>query len=148
MTRWVRFEDDGRIGFGTLDGDTIAVHDGDLFAGAQPSGRTVALDRVALLTPCAPSKMICLWNNSRAAAAKLNLAEPLPPLLKMDVVFLRNVLIYFADENKREVLGRVVRQLRPDGYMFVGGAETLIGFDQDLKRVRINKTSCYQPRES
>jgi 2-keto-4-pentenoate hydratase/2-oxohepta-3-ene-1,7-dioic acid hydratase in catechol pathway len=80
MTRWVRFDDNGEIGFGTLEGGTIAVHEGDLFAGARPSGRTLALDSVALLTPCAPSKMICLWNNSRASAAKFNLAEPVDPL--------------------------------------------------------------------
>jgi 2-keto-4-pentenoate hydratase/2-oxohepta-3-ene-1,7-dioic acid hydratase in catechol pathway len=80
MTRWVRFEDKGQIGVGTLDGNVIAVHDGDAFAGAQPTGLSLSLDRVALLTPCAPSKMICLWNNSRAAAAKLKLAAPAEPL--------------------------------------------------------------------
>jgi 2-keto-4-pentenoate hydratase/2-oxohepta-3-ene-1,7-dioic acid hydratase in catechol pathway len=80
MSHWVRFDDAGQIGYGTLDGNTIAVHDGDMFADARPSGRTVVLDHVALLTPCVPSKMICLWNNSRAAAAKLNLAEPVDPL--------------------------------------------------------------------
>jgi 2-keto-4-pentenoate hydratase/2-oxohepta-3-ene-1,7-dioic acid hydratase in catechol pathway len=90
MTRWVRFDDDGRIGFGTLEGEVVAVHDGDLFAGSRPSGQTKALDRVALLTPCAPSKMVCLWNNSRASAAKLNLAEPADPLyfLKAPTAFL------------------------------------------------------------
>jgi len=80
MTRWVRFEDKGQIGIGTLDGDAIAVHDGDAFAGAQPTGLSLTLDRVALLTPCAPSKMICLWNNSRAAATRFKLAEPAEPL--------------------------------------------------------------------
>jgi 2-keto-4-pentenoate hydratase/2-oxohepta-3-ene-1,7-dioic acid hydratase in catechol pathway len=90
MAHWVRFDDDGQIGFGTLDGNTIAVHDGDMFADARPSGRTVALDQVALLTPCVPSKMICLWNNSRASAAKFNLAEPIDPLyfLKAPTAFL------------------------------------------------------------
>ena len=38
MTRWIRFEQGGKTGFGTLEGDTIAVHDGDLFAGAKPTG--------------------------------------------------------------------------------------------------------------
>jgi 2-keto-4-pentenoate hydratase/2-oxohepta-3-ene-1,7-dioic acid hydratase in catechol pathway len=83
MARWVRFDKNGEIGFGTLESETIAVHDGDMFADARPNGQTVALDGVALLTPCIPSKMICLWNNSRASAAKFNLAEPVDPLYFM-----------------------------------------------------------------
>jgi len=78
---------------------------------------------------------------------KINLADPFPPLLRMDVVFLRNVLIYFDDDNKREILAKIARQLRPDGFLFVGGAETLIGYDQHYRRIRIDKTSCYQPLE-
>ncbi len=80
MTRWVRFEANGHIGFGTLDGDIISIHDGDPFAIATPTGLTVDLSAATLLTPCTPSKMICLWNNSRASATKLNLTEPVDPL--------------------------------------------------------------------
>jgi 2-keto-4-pentenoate hydratase/2-oxohepta-3-ene-1,7-dioic acid hydratase in catechol pathway len=80
MAHWVRFDDNGQIGFGALDGGTIALHEGDMFADARSSGRTAALADVALLTPCVPSKMICLWNNSRASAAKFKLAEPTDPL--------------------------------------------------------------------
>jgi len=47
----------------TLEGETIAVHEGDLFAGAKPSGQTLKLSEVQVRTPCDPSKMICLWNN-------------------------------------------------------------------------------------
>ena len=38
MTAWIRFESDGQTGFGTLEGDTIRVHGGDMFAGATPTG--------------------------------------------------------------------------------------------------------------
>ena len=37
MAKWIRFEQGGKTGFGTLEGETIAVHEGDLFAGAKPS---------------------------------------------------------------------------------------------------------------
>ncbi|HLI10807.1 MAG TPA: fumarylacetoacetate hydrolase family protein [Alphaproteobacteria bacterium] len=80
MTRWVRFAESGRTGFGSLEGDTIAVHEGDLFAGARPTGRSLPLETVTLLTPCQPSKMICLWNNFHALAAKFNFATPSEPL--------------------------------------------------------------------
>ncbi len=67
MAHWVRFELGGRTGFGTLEGDSIAEHEGDMFAGAtgapRANGQTLALSEVRLLTPTEPSKMIALWNN-------------------------------------------------------------------------------------
>lgn len=80
MTRWVRFSEANKISIGTLEQETISVHEGDLFAGARPAGRTVPLNAVKLLTPCEPSKMVCLWNNFHALASKLNLKEPEEPL--------------------------------------------------------------------
>jgi 2-keto-4-pentenoate hydratase/2-oxohepta-3-ene-1,7-dioic acid hydratase in catechol pathway len=80
MARWVRFLHDGREAFGRLDGDTIAVHEGDLFANPRATGATAALASVKLLTPTKPTKMIALWNNFRALAAKLNQAIPPEPL--------------------------------------------------------------------
>jgi 2-dehydropantoate 2-reductase len=80
MAKWIRFEQGGKTGFGTLEGDTIAVHTGDLFAGAKPSGQTLKLSEVQILTPCDPSKMICLWNNFHQLAAKNEFKEPKEPL--------------------------------------------------------------------
>lgn len=90
MTAWIRFEARGKPGLGTLEGDLIRVHDGDLFAGALPTGETVALSDVRVLTPCQPSKMIGLWNNFHALAAKLGLTPPEEPLyfLKAPSAFL------------------------------------------------------------
>ena len=80
MTQWIRFERDGRAGFGTLTGDMIAIHAGDMFAGAKPTGETVKLGAVKVLAPCEPSKMICLWNNFHQLAAKNNFLVPEDPL--------------------------------------------------------------------
>ncbi len=80
MAHWVRFDDAGEVGFGTLDGDTITVHEGDLFAAAQATARTLPLAAVTLLTPTAPSKLIGLWNNFHAMATKFELAIPEEPL--------------------------------------------------------------------
>ena len=90
MTRWIRFEHDGEVGFGTLDGDEITVHQGDMFAGAEATSRTVSLASVVLLTPTEPTKMIALWNNFRAMAAKFDLSIPAEPLylLKANSSFL------------------------------------------------------------
>jgi 2-keto-4-pentenoate hydratase/2-oxohepta-3-ene-1,7-dioic acid hydratase in catechol pathway len=80
MVLWVRFEESGKTGFGTLEGDKIAVHEGDMFDRAKPTGRTVPLGAVKPLTPCTPSKMVCLWNNFHALAAKFNFKTPEEPL--------------------------------------------------------------------
>lgn len=80
MAHWVRFEHDGDTGFGTLDGETIAVCQGDMFANPAPTGDTLALANVTLQTPCSPGKLIALWNNSRSAAEKQGLDQPEFPL--------------------------------------------------------------------
>lgn len=80
MTRWVRFSEGDKISIGTLEKDVISVYEGDLFASPKPAGRSVRLDAVKVLTPCEPSKMVCLWNNFHALATKLNLKEPADPL--------------------------------------------------------------------
>jgi ketopantoate reductase/2-keto-4-pentenoate hydratase/2-oxohepta-3-ene-1,7-dioic acid hydratase in catechol pathway len=90
MAHWIRFEHQGRTGFGTLDGATIAVHEGDMFEDPRPTGATLPLAEVKVLTPCVPSKMICLWNNFHALAARLGVPEPDEPLyfLKSPSAFL------------------------------------------------------------
>jgi 2-keto-4-pentenoate hydratase/2-oxohepta-3-ene-1,7-dioic acid hydratase in catechol pathway len=80
MTTWVRFTHQGAAHFGTLDGDTIAVHDGDMFGSPSPTGQTLALGSVALLAPCQPGKIIGLWNQFHALAAKLGNPAPAEPL--------------------------------------------------------------------
>jgi chemotaxis protein methyltransferase CheR len=76
----------------------------------------------------------------------INLAAPLPPAAPFDVIFLRNVLIYFDLETKRAVLQRVRKLLRPDGWLFLGSAETTIGIDGDFERIVARRTSAYRLR--
>ena len=80
MARFLRFARDGATGFGILDGDIIAVHEGDMFAGPTATVETLALSAVTLLTPTEPSKMVALWNNSHSLADKLGAAKPDEPL--------------------------------------------------------------------
>ena len=80
MAKWIRFESQGKSGFGTLEDDTIAVHSGEMFGAAKPTGETLKLRDVQLRTPCDPSKMICLWNNFHQLAAKNDFKEPKEPL--------------------------------------------------------------------
>jgi chemotaxis protein methyltransferase CheR len=76
----------------------------------------------------------------------VNLATTLPSMPAFDVIFLRNVLIYFDVDTKRAVLRRIRSLLRPDGWLFLGSAETTIGIDGDFERVVARRTSVYRPR--
>jgi 2-keto-4-pentenoate hydratase/2-oxohepta-3-ene-1,7-dioic acid hydratase in catechol pathway len=78
--RWVRFEHAGNVGFGTLDGNGVHEHRGDMYGTCEPTGAVFVLSDIKLLTPTAPSKVIALWNNFHALGAKLNLAVPAEPL--------------------------------------------------------------------
>ena len=78
----------------------------------------------------------------------MNLTAPLPPLPPFDVIFLRNVLIYFDIRTKQSVLGGVARLLRPDGWLFLGAAETTIGIDDNYERVAAGRTSAYRVRSA
>jgi chemotaxis protein methyltransferase CheR len=75
---------------------------------------------------------------------EINLAQPWPPLPRMDLVLLRNVMIYFDVATKKTILGSVARLLRPDGYLLLGGAETTMNLDDSYRRVEPLKAGCYQ----
>lgn len=75
---------------------------------------------------------------------ELNLAQSWPLLPSLDVVFLRNVLIYFNNETKKAIFAKIRKLLKPDGYLFLGGAETTMGIDDAFKRIAVDKGSCYQ----
>jgi 2-keto-4-pentenoate hydratase/2-oxohepta-3-ene-1,7-dioic acid hydratase in catechol pathway len=80
VTYWVRFRHSGITGFGTISQSEISVHDGKMFGKSRANGRRLALSDVELLAPTEPSKIIALWNNFHALAAKLKVQEPDDPL--------------------------------------------------------------------
>lgn len=66
---------------------------------------------------------------------ELNLIKPWPLLPRMDLILIRNVLIYFDVDIKKMILSRCAGLLRPDGYLLLGGAETTINLDGAFHRV-------------
>jgi chemotaxis protein methyltransferase CheR len=78
---------------------------------------------------------------------EMNLAGPWPLLPTMDLVLIRNVMIYFDVPTKKSILSKLARVLAPDGYLLLGGAETTLNLDNSYRRVEHIKTSFYQRGE-
>jgi len=116
IKRWVRFEEAGRVGFGTLEGETIRVHRGDMYGTPEATGALLPVAGVKLLMPCQPSKVIALWNNFAALGEKLKLAVPAEPL------YLLKAPNSFANP------GDLIRKPRCDGkVVFEGELGIVIG---------------------
>jgi chemotaxis protein methyltransferase CheR len=75
---------------------------------------------------------------------KLNLMEAWPPMPEMDVVFMRNVLIYFDVPTKKRVLDRLARTIRPGGYLFLGTVESTHNLSSSFQAVQVGNATCYQ----
>ncbi|HXY72747.1 MAG TPA: protein-glutamate O-methyltransferase CheR [Actinomycetota bacterium] len=73
-----------------------------------------------------------------------NLFAPawVPP--PMDIVFLRNVTIYFSESGKRETIRRAAAAMRPSGWLLLGAAETALHLDESLRREPVGKTVWYR----
>ena len=81
-----------------------------------------------------------MWQASSALRTmvqykELNLLGDLQSMGKFDVVFCRNVLIYFDQETKTRVLEQISRLLPEDGVLFLGGAETVLGISDEFKPI-------------
>jgi chemotaxis protein methyltransferase CheR len=81
----------------------------------------------------------------RVRFRQLNLARPWPVLPAMDVVMLRNVLIYFDKAARRAALAQVASVLAPDGVLLLGGAETTYGVAEGWERVNVRGSLFYRP---
>lgn len=75
---------------------------------------------------------------------QLNLSQAFGMVPGFDIVFLRNVLIYFDPEMKSRVLERVRDVLHPDGFLFLGAAENLLHTDVGLEPVELGRTPCFR----
>lgn len=76
--------------------------------------------------------------------SELNLVGPWPISGPFDLILLRNVLIYFDVPTKQQILSRMSKLLSPDGFLFLGAAETTVNIDNSFERVRVEKLSCYK----
>ena len=131
MTHWARFRSGDRVGFGEFANGHILVHEGEMFETPRPSGERLAPGNFSLLNPCVPSKIVALWNNFHALAAKLGKAAPAHPL--------------FFIKSSTSVVGPGEPIRRPAGYtgkiVFEGELGIVIG--KRAKEVPLNEAGDY-----
>lgn len=78
---------------------------------------------------------------------KLNLLESFSHLGEFDIIFCRNVLIYFDQATKSEILGRLAKSIPDDGYLVLGAAETVVGLTDAFKPVP-GKRGLFQKKQA
>ncbi len=76
--------------------------------------------------------------------SELNLLKTFNHIAPVDIVLIRNVLIYFDVETKKQIFSKIRKVLAPDGYLFLGSAETTLGIDNSFRRIVEQKGSCFQ----
>ncbi len=74
----------------------------------------------------------------------MNLNERWLPMPLLDLVFIRNVLIYFGVDTRKKILERIGGMMRPDGYLFVGASETPLNLVSNFEKFPVGKTVCYR----
>lgn len=77
---------------------------------------------------------------------EFNLKESWPEQPRVDLLILRNVMIYFDVALKKQLFAKVKRTIRPDGYLLLGGSETAFAVDGDFQRVNLERSSFYELR--
>lgn len=75
---------------------------------------------------------------------KFNLQENYSVFGKIDIIFCRNVLIYFSDEFKRDILKRMSALLKPDGYLLLGSSESIMNYSTDYTMLQHGKGLYYR----
>jgi chemotaxis protein methyltransferase CheR len=81
---------------------------------------------------------------SRVKFQKFNLQNDFGPLGRFDLIFLRNVAIYFSDAFKREIYDKLAKLILPGGGLILGSAETLVGYTTKFKTEEHGRAVIYR----
>jgi len=78
---------------------------------------------------------------------KFNLQNPFAKIPDCDLIFCRNVAIYFSPEFKKEVFRKIYEKTNKEGFFFIGSTESLIGYSSDFEQVEYQKGVYYKPKK-
>lgn len=83
----------------------------------------------------------------RVSFREQNLLQGFATLGKFDIIFCRNVLIYFSAERKKDILQRMAQSLNRGGYLFLGASETISGYSDAFESVRTPFSTIYRRKD-
>ncbi|WP_455206686.1 CheR family methyltransferase [Kaarinaea lacus] len=133
---------------GMIASDGVQVWGTDISSNALRQARSGVYDDVALSRGMSPELRKRYfrqegnqWRVSddvkkRVNFQELNLKAGFASLGKFDIIFCRNVLIYFAPALKADIMYRMSQSLKPNGYLILGGSETISGYSEDFEILR------------
>ena len=120
-----------------------------LRAGQEGAYTNIRWQRSTTTTGCATSTRSATVTRSRRALKEVvhfdfhNLKTEFLPQ-RNDVIFCRNVMMYFDEAEQKRLINKFYRCLNPDGYLFVGHAESLLGLTDKFQMVHRNNGTAYQ----
>ncbi|MDA8228918.1 MAG: fumarylacetoacetate hydrolase family protein [Desulfitobacterium hafniense] len=123
--KFIRFQFGNESYYGRLDGEKIFALNGDIFGEYEENGKEYYLNEVKLLTPCEPSKAICVGLNYKRHAAELNLNVPEEPVIFMkpttSMIGPHDDVVYWPIINRLDyeaelvvVIGKNARNIKPE----------------------------------
>ena len=133
---------------GLIGADGVQVWGTDISSNALQLARAGSYDDVALSRGMSPELRKRYfrqegnqWRVSddvkkRVNFQELNLKAGFASLGKFDIIFCRNVLIYFAPALKADIMYRMSQSLKPNGYLILGGSETISGYSEEFEILR------------
>ena len=80
----------------------------------------------------------------RVSFRELNLMQNYTLMGRFDIIYCRNVLIYFSTELKRDILSRMAKCLNPGGYLVLGGSESISNYSDEFELIRWRNGVIYQ----
>jgi len=142
---------------GSLGSDSIQILGTDISPSVLACAREARYEGVAVSRGLSPERRARFFKElgdgsweitpdikKRVSFRELNLMQSYIALGRFDVIYCRNVLIYFSTELKRDILARMARALKPKGYLVLGGSESISNYSDEFNLVRWRNGVIYQ----
>lgn len=145
---------------GSLFADDVQIVGTDISRNVLQQAKTAIYDNIALNRGLSQERLKRFFKEEdsqwevigdirkRISFREMNLKASYTALGKFDIIYCRNVLIYFSPELKRDIMFRMSQALKPNGYLILGGSETISGYTDEFDLVRWRSGVVYQLKSS
>lgn len=141
---------------GSLSADAMQILGTDISPTVLESARSACYEGVAVSRGLSAERKTRFFRESnggwainedikkRVTFREMNLMQSYAILGRFDIIYCRNVLIYFSTQLKRDILARMAKCLNPGGYLVLGGSESISNYSEDFDLVRWRNGVIYQ----